>query len=431
MGFLSVLAAATPRYFKLLRSQYWDPEDLRDYVHSAIGQTLRAASRIPFYGQRFDGSLSARDLDHLPILHRSEIGQLNQSVRSLFTEGNAFSSDSSSGSTGMPVEFLFDLSHQSGRFASRARYMRENGWSPVQRSAWIIYLGSYMGSEDEKLIRSRFLFGARFFSVPSDFGQLARQLRSFNPAFLYSYPAFLEALLNSLEETGSRLPALRRVFTGAEVLDDHVRSRTKTVMGVDIADNYGSTEAFIAWQCPMGKYHINAEHVFVEIVDEDGRPVEPGTMGRVLVTTLENRLMPLVRYEIGDYAVPSRDRCKCGRTLPIIDRVIGRGINLFRLKGGKQLISPWLLMAALRDRLEVRQFQIVQKEIDRFEVRFVSEKSLAQSGQDRLREDFARILGPDAYLTFERVDEIRRTASGKFMTTLSEVPPVSSGAAGS
>ena len=76
--------------------------------------------------------------------------------------------------------------------------------------------------------------------------------------------------------------------------------------GVAVADNYGSTEAFLAWACPAGSYHINAEHVIVEVVDDAGNPARPGAPGRVLVTTLQNRIMPLVRYEIGDYARRAR-----------------------------------------------------------------------------------------------------------------------------
>jgi hypothetical protein len=124
------------------------------------------------------------------------------------------------------------------------------------------------------------------------------------------------ALMDALQQTGVRLRSLQRIFTGSEVLDDHVRIRARSLLGVDISDNYGSTEAFIAWQCPSAKYHINSEHVFMEIVDEQGAPTPAGEMGRVLVTTLQNNLMPLVRYEIGDYAVAGVEQCRCGRTPP-------------------------------------------------------------------------------------------------------------------
>src|SRR6202021_2920702 len=104
---------------------------------------------------------------------------------------------------------------------------------------------------------------------------------------------------------------------------------------------------------------------FLEVVDERGAPSRAGEMGRVLVTTLQNHLMPLVRYEIGDYAIVATEPCICGRTLPALDRVIGRSVNLFRLRGGR-LLSPWLLMGAVRDRLELKQYQIVQYAFDRF-----------------------------------------------------------------
>jgi phenylacetate-coenzyme A ligase PaaK-like adenylate-forming protein len=122
------------------------------------------------------------------------------------------------------------------------------------------------------------------------------------------------------------LGAVRAVKSASEAKG----ARTRSASMRRIRDNYGSTEGFIAWQCPACSYHINAEHVAVEIVDERGIPVGPGQMGRILITTLENRLMPLVRYEIGDYAIASNDLCSCGRTLPVLGKVIGRGINLFR-----------------------------------------------------------------------------------------------------
>jgi phenylacetate-CoA ligase len=158
----------------------------------------------------------------------------------------------------------------------------------------------------------------------------------------------------------------------------------------------------------------------VEIVDEQGRPAAPGEMGRVLVTTLQNHLMPLVRYEIGDYAVAAGNRCSCGRTLPTLDRIVGRGVNLFQLKGGR-LLSPWLLMEAVRDRIEMRQFQIVQKTIDWFLVRVVADRPPSLSEQALIRTDFAKLIGTNVQVTFERVAEIARTRSGKFMTTLSEL----------
>jgi len=246
------------------------------------------------------------------------------------------------------------------------------------------------------------------------------ELCRLDPKFLYTFPSYLEILLNRLAASGRKLKSLRKVFTGAEVLEDALRQRAKSMLGVEIAENYGSTEAFLGWQCPAGNRHINAEHVLMEIVDADGAAVVPGQIGRVLVTTLENRLAPLVRYAIGDYAYAGRGECVCGRTLPLLGRVVGRGMNLFRLRDGR-LMSPWHLTSAVRNCAEVKQFQIVQKSIGHFTVRFVSDRALITDSEETIRRGFKKTLSGDVAVDFERVLNIPRTGGGKYMTALSEL----------
>jgi len=418
MSAVANLLGAVPRYVALQRSQHWPPETLHAYTQARLRRTLEAAATIPFYTSRFREAPAPNDLGRLPLLERADVAALEQSVRALHPASAAFQSDRSSGSSGMPVRFLFDRTHQWGRFAGRARYLRANGWSPFARSAWVISLPQ--DCPDADLVRSPTFPGARFLSHVTEFGEQLRWLRTLAPVHLYTLPSNLDALLLLLEERGDTLPSLRGVFTGGEVLDDALRARAKRVLGLPVADNYGSTEAFLAWQCPAGSYHVNAEHVLVEIVDAAGRPAAPGEMGRVLVTTLENFLMPLVRYAIGDYATADPTPCACGRTLPRIGRVVGRGINLFRMPDGR-LRSPWNLVKPLKFSPHIRQFQIVQRTVERYVVRYVAPRALTADEATAMRAEFQEILGYPAGVDFERVDEIPRAPSGKFMTALSEV----------
>jgi phenylacetate-CoA ligase len=419
-AFLTILGAAK-RYCGLMRSQYWSEEELRSYVRASLDQTLRDAVRIPFYAARFGGSPRPDDLPQLPTIGRREIGELNRSVLGLYPDGLRFSSDSSSGSTGTPAEFIFDVPHQRGRFAARARYLRENGWTPFERTAWLTYgVFRTARNDDEQLMRSRLRMLNYFIPASPGLDGNLEQLCQLDPVFLYTFPSYLEILLNRLPKIGRRLHSIKKIFTGAEVLEDSLRQRTKEALGIDIAENYGSTEAFLAWECPAGNHHINAEHVLLEIVDEHGNAVAPGQIGRVLVTTLENRLAPLVRYEIGDYAVAAAGKCDCGRTLPLIGKIIGRAMNLFRLRDGK-LISPWHLATAVRNCADVKQFQILQNSVGHFTVRFVSDCALIAEAEGMIRGGFGKILGNDVSVNFQRVPEISRTAGGKYMTALSEL----------
>jgi phenylacetate-CoA ligase len=422
MAKIGILLPVIPKYARLLRSQYASKAALEAESHRRIDKTLRAADEIGFYRERFGAAASSSQLRNYPILMRSDIPALNRSVRQRIGNAAEVFHENSSGSTGMPVEFLFDAAHQSGRYAARIRYLRANGWSPLRRNVWIVaYTSRADDSPDSQLAHSRLRLRSTFpRMIFRPFEEQADALLAAKPEFLYTMPSNLDGLLQVFERRAIRLDSLRCIFTGGEALEDSLRDRARHLLGVEIRDNYGSTEGFIAWQCPAASYHINAEHVAVEIVDERGQGVTPGQMGRILITTLENRLMPLIRYEIGDYAIASNDACSCGRTLPVMGRVIGRGINLFRLPGGR-LVSPWPLVGPLKARPEMRQFQIVQETHHHYLVRYVSDRELDRDAQQEIQAGFGRILEIDATVSFARMDAIARTAGGKFMTARSLV----------
>jgi phenylacetate-CoA ligase len=416
---LDGILGAIPQYLLMLRSQYWSEDKLGRYVYKLLGATLAAARSIPFYRERFAPEmLLSPVLTTLPILPRHEIPQLAASVRALHSDSSLLASGLTSGSTGNPVSFFYDAAHQASRFAARARYLRENGWNPFRRSLWII--STRMQSPDLLFTMRARLFGSRFLSHILDLEQLADALRAMDPAYLYSYPVNLDGLARIFAARGERLPSLRRIFSGSEVLEDSQRERIRRVFGVQVSDNYGSTEAFLAWECPLGSYHVNAEHVIVEIVDENGHAVAPSKLGRVLVTTLHNRVMPLIRYEIGDYAFAAENGCRCGRTLPCIGAIGGRDINLFVGADGKRF-TPWPLFRPLLEREWIRQDQIVQRGIDRFIVRYVGDRTLSGEDEAEFQRHFEMILKLPASIEFERMEQIARAPSGKFMMALCEL----------
>jgi phenylacetate-CoA ligase len=418
MSVLKQLMASAPRYARLLRSQYQSSDDLAARTQAQLAETLRVASSIPFYA-RLRGSSRPSDLESWPVLRRSAIAELNHSVRQV-RPGVPFAAGRSSGSAGAPAEFLFDAPHQRGRFAARARYLRAHGWSPLVRSAWTIAMPDDVG--EGQFVRSRLFPRAEFLKNYADFSDYVAWLCKVDPLYLCTLPSDLDGLIRVFERKRLRLPSLRKILCGSEVLDDALRERTRRVLGVEIAEYYGSTEAFLAWQCPAGSYHVNAEHVLLEIVDEADRPVSSGQLGRVLVTTLENHLMPLVRYEIGDCAVASSSPCACGRTLPTLGRVEGRTINLFHSMDGR-VLSPWRFIHRLSECAELAQFQIVQKSLDRYHVRYVADRPLGATLTASLGDSFCAMVAHNVTVTFERVAEVSRTRSGKILSAICEWAP--------
>jgi len=421
-AWLNIMRAA-PRFMRMLRSQYWPRQTMLEYQRLHLAITLAAAAKIPFYRQRFGSDPAIEDFAKLPILSRAEAAALHDSVRAQLPADAQYARATSSGTSGPRADYLFDRSHQSSRYAARARYLLANGWNPLQRSVWLVGRGFLEawepGYEDPRFV-SRALPGVRFIANSNDLAALAAEVARIDPRFIYGYPSVLDGALRALTAAKLRIPSLRRLFAGAEVIEDSLRERARRDFGVEISANYGSTEAFLAWECPAGNYHQNSEHVLIELVDEAGRAVAPGEMGRVLFTTLENYLMPLIRYDIGDYALAMDGECRCGRTLPLLGRVVGRGMNLFRSADGK-LLTTWDLVNVLIETPEMDMYQIVQKTLRLVIVKYVAPNPLTTEVEARIRALFLPFLGREVSVDFERVTEIARTAAGKFMITISEL----------
>lgn len=418
---LLTLASSAPRFVALRRGQWVSAAAREREARRRLVEVLRVARTIPFYAERIAPSADAEALPTIPELTRAEVPSLCASVLEHRPEASGAPTVRTSGSSGAPITLLFDDRHQRGRFAARALYLWENGWRPHRRSAWMLSI--LPGSPDGDLTRSRVLGGARFFPYVFDFARQADWLERFDPVHLYAMPSNLEGIVRVLEGRGVALRSLRGIFTGGEVLEDSLRDRVRRVLGVPIADDYGTTEAFVAWQCPDGGYHVNDQHVFVEIVDAESRPVAPGAIGRVLFTTLENHRMPLVRYAIDDYAEAVDGPCRCGRTSPRIGRIHGRAMNLFRERGGG-FLSPWKLVEPVHELPGLRRGQVIQQDYDRFVVRIVTDEPVPDDSIELVRARLLERIGRPAEFLFERVDDIPRTARGKFMAARCEMSGV-------
>ena len=174
-----------------------------------------------------------------------------------------------------------------------------------------------------------------------------------------------------------RLPRLREVRTSGEALDPEVRGLCREAWGVPVIDMYSANEVgYIALQCPGTEhYHVMAEGLLVEVLDDAGRACRPGETGRVVVTTLHNFAMPLVRYVIG----------------------------------------------GLVEELRILQHQIVQKTTDLIEARLAVAAPLDAGQEERLRNQLLSRLPSGFQVRFVYCDGIPRNVGGKYEDFLSEV----------
>ncbi len=180
----------------------------------------------------------------------------------------------------------------------------------------------------------------------------------------------------------------------------------------------------IALQCPEHPhYHVQSESLLVEILDDQGQPCRSGESGRVVVTDLHNFAMPLIRYDIDDYAVLGGP-CSCGRGLPVIKSVLGRVRNMLTLPSGEKLWPSYhfIFDDALGKSLpSFREAQLVQRTLDEIEVRVVATRPVTAQEEARARKALSEALSDAFAFRFVYVDEIPRPRSGKFQAVLSDL----------
>ena len=242
-----------------------------------------------------------------------------------------------------------------------------------------------------------------------------------NPDYLITYPSNLHALARRAIERRIRLPKLAHVRTFGEMLRADLRCMVRNAWSVGIADIYSAQEVgYIALQCPQHEhYHVQAESLFVEVLDEQGAPCKPGEIGSVVVTSLHNFAMPMLRYRLRDFAEVG-EPCPCGRGLPVLKRIVGRARNMLVLPGG-QLQWPHIPAASWAVAPPVRQFQVIQHTVDGLEVRLVCARPLLATEEDAVLAMVRQELGWPFQIKLTFIDQMEETPNGKYEDFVSKV----------
>ena len=429
---------------RLERTQWQDEHVVRRHQGRQLAQLAgHALATVPFYRRSAaelraitDKGFSEERWRRLPILRREDAQAAGDAIHTTALPaghgpvGEIFTS----GSTGRPLRAL--RSSMWGNYW-RAITMRDHLWQRRDLDAKLAVIrdsttGKYLypeGGVGPSWGNAEAALGGTGPAVSLNLNEtldhqvewLVRQ----QPAYLLTLPSNAEALATHCRAAGVAIPSLRQVITIAEMLTPDARETVHDAWGVGISDIYSTREVgYLALQCPAGDgYHVQSEVTCVEVIDERGRPVKPGEVGRVIVTPLQNFAMPLLRYDVGDQAELGGP-CSCGRKLPVLKRILGRTQRMIRLPSGERLF-PLLSSGALRSLVAsapVKLFQLVQKSLDTLELRVVVERDLTEGERNRLRALLREKYHPSFRVEISVHDTIERTKGGKFLDFVSELP---------
>lgn len=241
------------------------------------------------------------------------------------------------------------------------------------------------------------------------------EINRFQPGALVGYAGNLVDLaLYVRAHAGVLRWKAHSLVTGAEGLQPGQRELLEETLADEVFMSYGSREfMLIGMECPQHLgYHVSADNLFVEVVDESGQPVVPGQTGRILVTDLRNEANPFVRYEIGDLGAWASESCSCGLPFPLLSRVEGRIQEALLAADGARMTALFI-PHLMKEFSWVRGYQLEQQRAGALRVNILSDHDLLESAVADLVAALQTKLGQGTQVEVVRVPALRKSASGK------------------
>jgi phenylacetate-CoA ligase len=396
---------------RLLKNRKLSSDELRELQNRKLREVVRHAySNVPYYHQLFNSvRLSPKDirtvedLNHIPITTKEDLRTAG--LENTIAKGVDLSSCSSAvttGSTGKPFTIYLTRRDLKTYLLVAFRALLSIGFRPLDRLA---ILG--ITRAQNKRVYQRFGFYRSLNIHPLlPIEEQVRHLTKMNPTIFWFYPTALRTLMYKIGGHLNELVQPRILITGAEVLDQVLKQRIRADLNIDIFNFYGAVEiGRIAAECPAHEgLHVNADHVILESLD-GAQPAEYEQPGVVVITSLNNFTMPLIRYQLGDLCMFIEKKCSCGSYFPLIGSPIGREEDIIRFPSGRAL-SPRGLYSILRKFDGINQFRLIQEGYQHLVLQLVLNKGKPYGILSRLRSSILKYLGEQVRLEIQIVDHI-------------------------
>jgi phenylacetate-CoA ligase len=419
--------------YKLLReSEWWPAEQLEALRLQALRDLLETASAIPFYRNRFRESgispgdiRSLDDLTRIPPLERGEFQR--QGIRGLAQQGASGTRRRTSGSVGQPLEVLRPPELRPWSAAVYRRFHESLGVRPGEHQLGLRTSGRRdgRGSRLRRIPPNLSVIQRSDLTDPEAFRRVLRLLARRPPALIGGFSTGLYYFATMLSAAGRTVRA-KACWSGGNVLAEHHRPAIEEAFGCEVYQRYACEEVgVVAHDCPEGRsLHVAAETIIAEVVRDDGRPAEPGEVGQLLLTDLRNLAMPVIRYRIGDIASrPENPQCRCGRSLPVLGKLIGRSNDVL-VKSDGTILLPGFVTDVMQNALEsVLEYRVLQHPDLSIEVSMVQrDEPDPDQARRRIAAALDELVGIAGATRIERVGEIPLIGVDKLRHIESHVP---------
>jgi phenylacetate-CoA ligase len=388
-----------------------------------------AYATVPFYRSRGPAPVLDRpeDVRKIPLLSKDDVRRRRDDLISTAFRREGLRRAKTGGSTGVSLELFFDKACEEKRNAAALWSNGWSGWRPGNP------VGALWGNPPvartlKEKVRSACLDRMVFLDTVSlseeSMDAFARALERGKIRFLFGHAHSLYIFAKFVEAHPRPDLKIRGIVSTSMTLLPGERRAIERVFSCRVTDRYGCEEVgLIACQEPLGNLMlINADHVFVEVLRDDGTSVAPGEEGDVVVTDLNNYGMPLLRYRVGDRAVAA-DRRSLGTGLAALERVTGRTADFLVARDGRLVAGVSLVERTLTAIPGLEQLQIIQEARDQVRLNVVPDGQYGPASEKRLLDEMRAAMGEGISFSVHVVTRVEQERNGKYRFAICRVGP--------
>jgi phenylacetate-CoA ligase len=382
-------------------------EDLQKFQAKKLSETVKwAYERIPFYKQKLDDAqikpqdiTKLEDVAGLPVTVKNDLRDNYPFGLCAVPMKEVVRVHASSGTTGKPITGPYTKEDLEQWTECMARNLWAAGVRPDDMVQNAYGYGLFTGGLGFHQGINR--IGCT--EIPTSSGLTERQIvlmQDFKTTALMSTPSYALTIAERAEEMGINFKALplRVGVFGAEPWTVAMRREIEDRMGIKAMEAFGLTELGgpgVSFDCEnQDGLHINEDHFLAEIVDpETFEPLPLGEKGELLLTSIQRRAMPMLRYRTKDITRLTREPCSCGRTLIKMDKVYGRTDDMLIISGVNVFPSQIESLLLEFEEVEPQYVLVVRKKgyLDHLTVRVEAKREIYQAGPEKEAEIEAKI----------------------------------------
>lgn len=403
---------------KIWKNQYKDQTQfqkkrLKELVAHAYNTTTYYKELLDSANIKPKDIKSLKDLKKIPITTKIDLKKAQTKAVSNIYKVEDLLVQETSGSTSIPLKVYRTKNYITKIKGSKLRSYIANGFRYHHKTAYIAFHKS----------KKRFFHKLgvhRYYTIKYDdpIKKQAKDLCELNPKIIEGYPSRIAEIGKYMIKNNMSISP-KTIFTTSETMTSEAKKNIIKAFGITPTNIYATNESkFIAWECDKHEgFHINTDHVILEIVDEEGLPAKTGK-GQIVITDLHNFAMPLIRYNIKDIGTLGKKPCSCKRKFPLLKELQGKMNEFFVLKNKEKVLGTQLLSEVVYKLPGIHDFQAVQEDLNNMTIYI---KKAGAKVTKKQAEEVAKEYFKNININIKFVKELKRTKAGKFFSFISKV----------